>query len=178
MSSKLYFYPLIKTEQKTNENLSNTYPNIIKLFENFNLSHYEITQITDSIFLGNISGAMNCDLLKKNNIKYIVNCTKNIPNKCTDMIYYNIPIDDTYNQNIENYFDPSYNFIEKSLENKDGNIFIHCHAGVSRSVTILVSYLMKKNNMTVIDAIRFIKNKRDIVNPNPDFRLALSNYMN
>ena len=148
------------------------YPFTIERFT----TNYEITQITDNIFLGDIDGAMNCNLLKKKNIKYIINCTKHIQNYCNDMTYFNIQVDDTYNQLIETFFDSSYEFIESAMKNNNGNIFIHCHAGVSRSVTILTSYLMKKNNWNVEDTIKFIKNKRDIVNPNLDFRLALSNY--
>ncbi len=48
-------------------------------------------------------------------------------------------------------------------------VLIHCHAGVSRSPTIAVAYLMKHFPMAMADAYKFVKTKRSIISPNLNF---------
>ena len=44
------------------------------------------------------------------------------------------------------------------------NVLVHCIAGVSRSATIVMAYLMKSQGMTLQQAHRLVKSKRPIVN--------------
>jgi predicted protein tyrosine phosphatase len=138
---------------------------------------YTISQITPNIYLSGFMIASNKEELNKFNIKSIINCAKTLPNYFPDdFTYTNIPIDDTWGQNIEHYFDSSYNVIE-SIIGKNENILVHCHAGISRSATIVIAYLMRKNNWSLDQALAFVRSKRSIVNPNLDFieSLKISN---
>ncbi|MGL5100977.1 MAG: dual specificity protein phosphatase family protein [Plesiomonas sp.] len=47
-------------------------------------------------------------------------------------------------------------------------MLVHCWAGMSRSATIVLSYLMLKQNMTLKEAINTVKEKRGIL-PNRGF---------
>jgi protein-tyrosine phosphatase len=38
-------------------------------------------------------------------------------------------------------------------------VFVHCAAGMSRSATIVIAYLMWKQKMLLSDAIDFVKKK-------------------
>lgn len=49
-------------------------------------------------------------------------------------------------ENLLQYFDKAVNFIEQAM--KDTNVLVHCMAGISRSTTIVVAYLMKVHKMT------------------------------
>ena len=49
-----------------------------------------------------------------------------------------------------------YKFIEKAR--KFTNVLVHCFAGVSRSSTAVIMYLMRKNNWTLEKAYYFVKN--------------------
>ena len=134
---------------------------------------YKISQITPNIYLSGFMIASNKEELKKHNIKSIIYCTKNLDNYFpNDFIYTNIPIDDTFDQHIEQYFDKTYKIIENSV-NKNEKILVHCHAGISRSATIVIAYLMRKNKWSRDQALNFVKLKRIIVNPNIDFMKAL-----
>lgn len=57
-------------------------------------------------------------------------------------------------------------------------VVVNCFAGVSRSTTIVLAYLMYKNKMSVQDAIYFVRSKRPIVNPNYGFVCQLYNLEN
>jgi hypothetical protein len=70
-----------------------------------------------------------------------------------------------------------YHFINQAVINNK-NILVHCMAGVSRSVSVVIYYLMKKHTISYKDALGIIKQKRKIVNPNDSFRLQLQLYQN
>jgi protein-tyrosine phosphatase len=56
-------------------------------------------------------------------------------------------------------------------------VLVHCHAGVSRSSTIVISYLMRKYiNFSLNDALKFVKSKRPIIKPNKGFMKQLQKY--
>lgn len=69
----------------------------------------------------------------------------------------------------------AYHFIN-NLTFSNKNILVHCMAGISRSVSLVIYYLMKKYNMSYITALDIIKNKRIIANPNDSFKLQLLKY--
>lgn len=50
-----------------------------------------------------------------------------------------------------------------------GKILVHCQAGVSRSATITIAYILKHSKMGVMDAYRHVKSKRAIIAPNFNF---------
>jgi predicted protein tyrosine phosphatase len=70
-----------------------------------------------------------------------------------------------------------YNFIDKAI-NSNNNILVHCMAGVSRSVSLVIYYLMKKYHMNFEKAIILIKEKRKVANPNDSFKNQLKQYQN
>ena len=174
------YYPFNNSTHLTNLFIKDYFSinkNIDKKIDNFTNNEYDtISQITDNIYLSNIIGAHyiihdNSNIL---NISCVINCTKTIPNyfEKNNITYMRVPVDDTTMQNIEQYFDSTYNFIEKCIsENK--KILIHCYAGVSRSATILIAYLIRKNKWSLDNTIAFVKSKRSIIHPNQDFYKAL-----
>jgi len=59
--------------------------------------------------------------------------------------------------------------VEKEKE-KTLNILFHCYAGVSRSSTVAISYLSKRDGKTVDETYNLVKQKRPRIDPNPHFR--------
>lgn len=58
----------------------------------------------------------------------------------------------------------------------DGTILVHCHAGISRSVAIVMAYLMHIRKIDVQNALDLIRSRRSIADPNPGFLYQLELY--
>jgi protein-tyrosine phosphatase len=54
-----------------------------------------------------------------------------------------------------------------------GVVLVHCHAGISRSSSTVISYLMRKYDLTLKDAIEHTRSQRWFINPNPGFMKQL-----
>lgn len=135
------------------------------------------THIIDNIFIGSAYNAANYNSLSENNFGLIINMTHDLSNHYTsEYIYKNFPINDNDEENIDIYLDTAYDYIEEYNKNTTKNILVHCYMGKSRSASIVIYYLIKKYNYTLDDAIKYIKDKRNIVNPNVNFVMQLKEH--
>ncbi|XP_061743980.1 dual specificity protein phosphatase 7 [Nerophis ophidion] len=128
-------------------------------------------QILPYLYLGCAKDSANLDVLSKYNIKYILNVTPNLPNMFEhegDFKYKQIPISDHWSQNLSQFFPEAISFIDEARSKKCG-ILVHCLAGISRSVTVTVAYLMQKLNLSLNDAYDFVKRKKSNISPNFNF---------
>jgi len=48
-------------------------------------------------------------------------------------------------------------------------VLIHCHAGISRSATIILAYLMINEKLSLGEAFKYVQSKRKIISPNLNF---------
>lgn len=55
-------------------------------------------------------------------------------------------------------------------------VLIHCKAGVSRSASVAIAYIMQTENKTFRDARLFVKEKRQCISPNGTFMKDLFKY--
>ena len=126
----------------------------------------EIDQITETIFLGNIDAAFNKKKLKQLGIKKVLTVMSAFGNHYSphEFIHKSIDVDDDFRTNIICHFKECILFIE----GKD-KIFVHCAAGMSRSPTIVIAYIMWKKKLRLNEAIKFVKEKRSIISPNDNF---------
>ena len=61
--------------------------------------------------------------------------------------YHNVPVDDREGQNIGKHFASACSFIHKK-KCEGRRILVHCRAGVSRSTSCVLAYLMKHEGMS------------------------------
>ena len=66
---------------------------------------------------------------------------------------------DTLDYPISIHFEESCDFIEE-MRKKNKNVLVHCHAGVSRSASLIIAYLMQKNMWSLNQTLQFVKKKR------------------
>ena len=126
----------------------------------------DIDQITETIYLGNIDAAFNKKKLKQLGIKKVLTVMSAFGNHYSphEFIHKSIDVDDDFRTNIICHFKECISFIE----GKD-KIFVHCAAGMSRSPTIVIAYIMWKRKLRLNEAIKFVKEKRSIISPNDNF---------
>lgn len=163
----LIIYTFIYYRSKIISTCNNLFFQMSYIITEYNGQYYQ-----KKIYLGNWTSSKRHNNLKNHNIRYIL-ClnTKNKGNKTLDMykrnniIHKYINIKDSSSSNLSIYFDECYNFID----NAKGNVLVHCTYGVSRSGSIVIMYLMKKHNMSLQNALKFVRKNRYIVKPNSGF---------
>ena len=82
-----------------------------------------------------------------------------------------------YELSIEDEVNPCLQFIHESIERGEGTLVV-CTAGMSRSATICIAYLMKYKRMSYTQAFDLAKKARPYVNPNKGFVKFLKEYEN
>lgn len=66
---------------------------------------------------------------------------------------------------VTEWFEPIFKVIDKAiLDNED--VFVHCAAGISRSSSLLIAYLINRCGVTAEEAENFLRYKRNCVNSN------------
>ncbi|XP_060612996.1 dual specificity protein phosphatase 14 [Anolis sagrei] len=135
-----------------------------------------IAQITPFLYLSKGSVASNRQLLLARGITCIVNATVEVPNaNFPNFEYYRVPVADMPSAPISMYFDSVADKIQ-SVARKRGATLVHCAAGVSRSATLCIAYLMKYQNVSLHEAYNWVKSRRPVINPNVGFWRQLIDY--
>lgn len=135
--------------------------------------------LPEKLFLGDIGYTYDSEFLIEYNIKHIITILEN-DHKTKAMVdlhinHVLIKLDDNETEPIYDIFDFSSNYIHKALE-KNENVLVHCFAGVSRSPTLVIAYLIKYQKMRFEQAFEFVRNARIQICPNEGFIKALIKY--
>ena len=134
----------------------------------------DIVEIYKNIYIGNKQHAGNKLLLDKYNIKSILTIANIKPSFPSFFTYKMIDIEDHPNSQLIEFFDECFDFIEE--QRNEGPVLIHCMAGISRSGTICISYIMKKMLIPFEEALQFVKSKKPAIEPNSGFVQQLIDY--
>lgn len=115
-------------------------------------------------------------MLKSLNISHILTVCECLPPKFpNDFTYKIIPVTDDPSTKLSIYFKEAGEFIRNAIvEGK--NVLVHCFAGVSRSSTIVIAYLIRYHNMEPNAGVCYVKSKRPWINPNYGFLAQLKRY--
>lgn len=133
----------------------------------------EQDEILDRLWLGKYPSQ---EFLRNNCFTHVISLVVNNP-KFSDNIGINnlwIPIADRNESLIHDHFDACFQFINQAKE-KGGKIYVHCKAGISRSPTIIIAYIMMFGthtscyHHTFTDAKDYVRSKRPTIAPNYGF---------
>lgn len=135
----------------------------------------QVAQITDHLYLSS-AHPVTLDRMRKLGVTLVVNATMDVPCvRSGDIDCMQVTVDDTPFAQLRSYFDRVADRINHEVR-KGGKVLVHCVAGVSRSSTLCMVYLMKYKNMTLRQAHDLCKSRRPYVRPNNGFWRQLIEY--
>nr|XP_029497457.1 dual specificity protein phosphatase 22-A-like isoform X3 [Oncorhynchus nerka] len=134
-----------------------------------------MNKVVDGLYLGNIRDSENREILSQNNITHILSVYNNAKPVLEDMTYLCIHAADASSQNLSQHFKESIRFIHECRLN-GGACLVHCLAGVSRSTTMVVAYLMTVTTYSWEECLSAVKAVRSFVGPNYGFQQQLQEY--
>ncbi|KAH7469349.1 hypothetical protein PRIC1_000152 [Phytophthora ramorum] len=127
------------------------------------------------LFLGNMWHAQSKQVVSHLGITHVVNASLDVGNtfESDGVKYLNVTIKDRPEADISSYFDAAYRFIESAKRTQHGRVLVHCTQGISRSATLVIMYLMRANNWSLVTAVNFAMASRGVVYPNQGFVKSL-----
>jgi len=127
------------------------------------------------LFLSNYRGAGDKESLLKLGVGHVL-CVNGTAEECNEhpdtFTYFNIDIDDDEDADIGSHIADALSFIE-AAKKKGSGVVVHCAAGISRSATMVLAYLIVKKKMNMRKAFFYLLTKRPCIWPNVGFMKKL-----
>ncbi|ESO87313.1 hypothetical protein LOTGIDRAFT_107379, partial [Lottia gigantea] len=135
------------------------------------------TRILPFLYLGSQRDALSKEIAQINGITYVLNVSLTCPKPAyiQDAHFKRIPINDNYSERMVPFFKEAFQFLDMVRES-NGCVLVHCLAGISRSPTLAIAYVMRHLKMMSEDAYRYVKDKRPTISPNFNFLGQLLDY--
>ena len=123
-------------------------------------------EIVKGLWLGDMESAESDAFFKINNIKAVINCTPDVPNKYKGVDYMKINIDDSLKKvdidKMTQVLPSAVEFIRQKRDREGKNVLVHCHAGMQRSAAIVAAYLCNCYNMCLDHCVAHIMEQRPV----------------
>ncbi|TNV75434.1 hypothetical protein FGO68_gene13230 [Halteria grandinella] len=136
-------------------------------------------QITDQIYLSGFEASEHEELVKNvMKVGAILTVANDIDPKFTDgkIEYKLINIIDSEQHNVKQHFMECIEFIKRITEVEGKCILVHCAAGVSRSASVVIAYMMVSRKLKLKEAFTIVKEKRPCIRPNEGFMRQLEEF--
>ncbi|KPA85563.1 putative phopshatase [Leptomonas pyrrhocoris] len=133
-------------------------------------------KVLDFLYLGSLRTAQTVTVYHDLDIGYVLTAGRNLEVVVEPwMKQLVVGVDDYPEQGMIPIFEESFRFIDEARSNKKG-VLIHCFAGMSRSVTIAVAYIMHLKGLTCTEALWMVRQARPAARPNEGFLGELKRY--
>eukprot|EP00741_Cyanophora_paradoxa_P004436 tig00000802_g4306.t1 len=125
-------------------------------------------KITEGVFLGSWEAAQNVAALREAGCTHILTVARGLRPPHPGFSLHTIDIEDDTDQNLLEHLPACMSFI-RAARAGGGAILVHCLAGVSRSASVVIAFLMQERGMSLNDAFNHVREVRPWVSPNPSF---------
>ena len=126
--------------------------------------------------MGDVGHRKDAAVLLSLKITHIIDLSLKYKIKLDHIKYLEIDIMDDDDVDILSHFNKCITFIDSALKSKNNIVFVHCSAGVSRSSTIIMAYLMKSQKYNLFNAYKHVLQCRECISPNDGFYKQLCKY--
>mmetsp|Transcript_10095 Transcript_10095/g.11591 ORF Transcript_10095/g.11591 Transcript_10095/m.11591 type:complete len:534 (+) Transcript_10095:412-2013(+) len=134
------------------------------------------SEILPGLFLGTEYNASNLRELQGFGVKLIVNVTSEVENFFPSTFeYHTISLLDRPSSVLLDHFDAAIDKIENARK-KNQAVLVHCQRGISRSASIVITFLMRTRNLSYEEAYELVKGRRSIIKPNKGFIEQMKTY--
>ena len=126
-----------------------------------------MSKIDTHLWIGTVYNAHNKDFIDKHGITHVLSCAKEFGRPEFDIEYHQLPItDDKADSQTRRQFREGASVIHKWIRNHK-TVIVHCHAGISRSVSVVMAYYILYKGYTYDMAYLLLKEKRPNMNIHP-----------
>jgi len=137
-------------------------------------------QIIPNLYLGGVTAVKDKDALVRGGFRGICCCCRELEMPSsewyTDMLdYFRVDVEDISREPIDAYFDEAADFIDSWIS-REQTVLVHCRAGVSRSASIVIAYLIKFHSYSLHDAFFLVRSHRSVITPNIGFMEKLGEF--
>uniref|UniRef100_A0A8B9QHY2 protein-tyrosine-phosphatase n=1 Tax=Apteryx owenii TaxID=8824 RepID=A0A8B9QHY2_APTOW len=133
-------------------------------------------EILPFLYLGSAYHASKCEFLANLHITALLNVSRKSSEPFKDQYCYKwIPVEDSHTDTAKLTSAMRIFFLDY-VRRAGGKILVHCEAGISRSPTICMAYLMKTKKLRLEEAFDYIKQRRSLISPNFGFMGQLLQY--
>lgn len=113
--------------------------------------------------------ASSLDGLQQIGITHVLNCCERVPCKFRPRITYKtVAVMDTKSSDIREFIPEALTFIDDVVA-AGGKILVHCMVGASRSVALVLAWLVSRCQMPLKQAFQEVRSKRHQARPNRSF---------
>ena len=117
-------------------------------------------EIVEGLFLGDHFASESSYLLKRHGITHILSIGSGLYPKYPHKFAYKWVSElDSPETDLKQHFSQCHRFMNNAFVT-EGKVLVHCYAGVSRSATIVISWLMSQKGMNFPSAINHVRSKR------------------
>ncbi|XP_073998013.1 dual specificity protein phosphatase 22 isoform X2 [Rhodnius prolixus] len=134
-----------------------------------------MNKVLPGLYVGNFRDSKDASQLDRFSITHIVAIHDAARKLHPDKHYLCVMASDTPDQNLTQYFPICNDFIH-AARLRGGNVLIHCLAGMSRSVTVAVAYIMTVTSLNWKEALKVVRVGRSVANPNTGFQKQLEEF--
>ena len=131
--------------------------------------------IIDKLYLGNLSHSKKHDVLKRLGVSVVLQISSE-PTEFPfpeSFEYHPFEFGDCPSADLARHVKKGIETLKKA-HSEGKTCFIHCAAGVSRSASIVIAYVMLLKDYDFNQALKFVQERRPCVDPNEGFREYLA----
>ncbi|TSN12197.1 Dual specificity protein phosphatase 19 [Bagarius yarrelli] len=136
----------------------------------------QVGVITPFLLLSSQDAASDAETLRKFKVTHVLNVACGVENAFPEQfIYKTVSMMDVPETELISYLPQCFEFIDQARK-QDRVVLLHCNAGVSRSASVAIAYLMAREKIPFEEAFNRVKSARPSIRPNAGFLSQLKEY--